>query len=54
MPGLAGLPCVSLPDGPRSTYRLRTEVLATLPRWPWMTAVITPLEPHPNDPGPDS
>lgn len=34
--------------------RLRTEVLSTLPMWPWMTAVITPLEPHPNDPGPAS
>ncbi|MEV5007338.1 muconolactone Delta-isomerase family protein [Streptomyces sp. NPDC093064] len=30
---------------------LRTEVLGTLPMWPWMTAVVTPLEPHPNDPG---
>ncbi|MER5473882.1 muconolactone Delta-isomerase family protein [Streptomyces sp. NPDC002935] len=30
---------------------LRTEVLGTLPLWPWMTAVVTPLEPHPNDPG---
>jgi DTW domain-containing protein YfiP len=25
VPGLAGLPCVSLPDGPRSDYRLRAE-----------------------------
>jgi len=25
VPGLAALPCVSLPEGPRSTYRLRTE-----------------------------
>ncbi|MFI9784411.1 muconolactone Delta-isomerase family protein [Kitasatospora sp. NPDC051984] len=31
--------------------RLRTDVLGTLPMWPWMTAVVTPLEPHPNDPG---
>ncbi|MEU6657578.1 muconolactone Delta-isomerase family protein [Streptomyces sp. NPDC046821] len=31
--------------------RLRTDVLGTLPLWPWMTAVVTPLEPHPNDPG---
>ncbi|MFJ9690588.1 muconolactone Delta-isomerase family protein [Kitasatospora sp. NPDC101183] len=31
--------------------RLRSEVLATLPLWPWMTATVTPLEPHPNDPG---
>ncbi|MFE6514902.1 muconolactone Delta-isomerase family protein [Streptomyces sp. NPDC057748] len=30
---------------------LRTDVLGTLPLWPWMTAVVTPLEPHPNDPG---
>jgi DTW domain-containing protein YfiP len=28
VPGLAGLPCVSLPPGPRSTYRLRTEAHA--------------------------
>ncbi|MFJ8624798.1 muconolactone Delta-isomerase family protein [Kitasatospora sp. NPDC093550] len=31
---------------------LRAEVLGSLPLWPWMTAVVTPLEPHPNDPGP--
>lgn len=31
---------------------LRASVLGTLPLWPWMEAVITPLEPHPNDPGP--
>ncbi|MER7738214.1 muconolactone Delta-isomerase family protein [Streptomyces sp. NPDC096538] len=30
---------------------LREEVLGTLPLWPWMTAVVTELEPHPNDPG---
>ncbi|MGW3917655.1 muconolactone Delta-isomerase family protein [Streptomyces sp. NPDC005070] len=30
---------------------LREEVLGSLPLWPWMTAVITPLESHPNDPG---
>ncbi|MEU3410294.1 muconolactone Delta-isomerase family protein [Streptomyces sp. NPDC006658] len=30
---------------------LREEVLASLPLWPWMTAVVTPLQPHPNDPG---
>ncbi|PJN25725.1 muconolactone Delta-isomerase family protein [Kitasatospora sp. CB02891] len=30
---------------------LRAEVIGTLPLWPWMTAVVTPLEPHPNDPG---
>ncbi|MFD0404784.1 muconolactone Delta-isomerase family protein [Kitasatospora sp. NPDC127116] len=33
--------------------QLRAEVLGSLPMWPWMTAVVTPLEPHPNDPGPD-
>ncbi|WP_030058016.1 MULTISPECIES: muconolactone Delta-isomerase family protein [Streptomyces] len=31
---------------------LRERVLGSLPLWPWMTAVVTPLEPHPNDPGP--
>ncbi|MFD9586228.1 muconolactone Delta-isomerase family protein [Streptomyces sp. NPDC059980] len=30
--------------------KLREEVLGTLPLWPWMTAVITPLQSHPNDP----
>ncbi|WP_055590840.1 muconolactone Delta-isomerase family protein [Peterkaempfera griseoplana] len=30
---------------------LRTEVLGTLPLWPWMTAVVTALQSHPNDPG---
>ncbi|MGW2689844.1 muconolactone Delta-isomerase family protein [Streptomyces sp. NPDC001414] len=30
---------------------LREKVLGSLPLWPWMTAVVTPLEPHPNDPG---
>ncbi|GGT03414.1 hypothetical protein GCM10010254_24680 [Streptomyces chromofuscus] len=30
---------------------LREEVLGSLPLWPWMTAVITPLQSHPNDPG---
>ncbi|MEV7215535.1 muconolactone Delta-isomerase family protein [Kitasatospora cineracea] len=34
--------------------RLYAEVLGTLPLWPWMTAVVTPLEPHPNDPGPNA
>ncbi|MFH9176683.1 muconolactone Delta-isomerase family protein [Streptomyces albogriseolus] len=29
---------------------LREEVLGTLPLWPWMTAVVTELETHPNDP----
>ncbi|MER5602271.1 muconolactone Delta-isomerase family protein [Streptomyces sp. NPDC002265] len=31
---------------------LREKVLGSLPLWPWMTAVITPLESHPNDPSP--
>ncbi len=31
---------------------LRENVLGTLPLWPWMTAEITALQPHPNDPGP--
>jgi muconolactone D-isomerase len=30
---------------------LREEVLGTLPLWPWMTAVVTPVQGHPNDPG---
>ncbi|MFJ7906884.1 muconolactone Delta-isomerase family protein [Kitasatospora sp. NPDC096204] len=30
---------------------LREKVLGTLPMWPWMTATVTALEPHPNDPG---
>lgn len=30
---------------------LRESVLGTLPLWPWMTAEITALRPHPNDPG---
>jgi muconolactone D-isomerase len=30
---------------------LRATVLGSLPLWPWMTAVVTALEPHPNDPG---
>ncbi|MGY5051271.1 muconolactone Delta-isomerase family protein [Streptomyces sp. 900105755] len=30
---------------------LREKVLGSLPLWPWMTAVVTPLKPHPNDPG---
>ncbi|MFD6310751.1 muconolactone Delta-isomerase family protein [Streptomyces nigra] len=30
---------------------LREKVLGSLPLWPWMTAVITPLQSHPNDPG---
>ncbi|MFC9057588.1 muconolactone Delta-isomerase family protein [Streptomyces sp. NPDC057074] len=31
---------------------LRSNVLGSLPLSPWMTAVVTPLQPHPNDPGP--
>ncbi|MFD7406019.1 muconolactone Delta-isomerase family protein [Streptomyces sp. NPDC059866] len=30
---------------------LRERVLGTLPLWPWMTAAVTELQPHPNDPG---
>ncbi|MDQ0841416.1 muconolactone Delta-isomerase family protein [Streptomyces sp. V1I6] len=30
---------------------LREKVLGTLPLWPWMTAAVTPLRSHPNDPG---
>ncbi|MCL7382596.1 muconolactone Delta-isomerase family protein [Streptomyces sp. 35G-GA-8] len=30
---------------------LRERVLGTLPLWPWMTAVVTAVQPHPNDPG---
>ncbi|MGW6961611.1 muconolactone Delta-isomerase family protein [Streptomyces chartreusis] len=30
---------------------LRERVLGNLPLWPWMTAVVTALQPHPNDPG---
>jgi muconolactone D-isomerase len=30
---------------------LHEKVLGTLPLHPWMTFTITPLEPHPNDPG---
>ncbi len=31
---------------------LREKVLGTLPMASWMTPVVTPLQPHPNDPGP--
>ncbi|MEW2512804.1 muconolactone Delta-isomerase family protein [Streptomyces sp. NPDC046870] len=30
---------------------LREKVLGSLPLWSWATAVITALQPHPNDPG---
>ncbi|QRP50852.1 hypothetical protein I6J71_18270 [Amycolatopsis sp. FDAARGOS 1241] len=30
---------------------LRRNVLGTLPLHDWMTLAVTPLEPHPNDPG---
>jgi muconolactone D-isomerase len=30
---------------------LHEKVLETLPLRPWMTLVVTPLDPHPNDPG---
>ena len=29
---------------------LRDKVLPSLPLWPWASAAITPLQPHPNDP----
>jgi muconolactone D-isomerase len=29
-------------------------VLGTLPLRPWMSLTVTPLEPHPNDPGPSA
>ena len=32
---------------------LHADVLDTLPLRPWMSLTVTPLEPHPNDPGPD-
>lgn len=32
--------------------KLHTDVLDTLPLHPWMSYVITALQPHPNDPGP--
>ncbi|WP_413114925.1 muconolactone Delta-isomerase family protein [Streptomyces sp. CY1] len=35
-----------------SEAELRAKVLGTLPLWPWMTAVVTAVQPHPNDPGP--
>ena len=31
---------------------LHADVLDTLPLRPWMSLTVTPLEPHPNDPGP--
>ncbi|MGW2823507.1 muconolactone Delta-isomerase family protein [Streptomyces sp. NPDC001443] len=31
---------------------LLEKVLGTLPLRPWMTLLVTALEPHPNDPGP--
>ena len=30
---------------------LKENVLGTLPLRPWMSLSVTPLEPHPNDPG---
>ncbi|MEU8486985.1 muconolactone Delta-isomerase family protein [Streptomyces sp. NPDC048641] len=30
---------------------LHEKVLGTLPLSPWMSFTVTPLEPHPNDPG---
>jgi muconolactone D-isomerase len=34
-----------------SEEELHEKVLGTLPLRPWMTLTVTPLEPHPNDPG---
>jgi muconolactone D-isomerase len=31
---------------------LQAKVLGTLPLRPWMSIAVTPLRPHPNDPGP--
>lgn len=31
--------------------RLWSEVLGTLPLFPWMTVSVTPVASHPNDPG---
>ncbi|MEU5279970.1 muconolactone Delta-isomerase family protein [Streptomyces asoensis] len=31
---------------------LHEKVLGTLPLRPWMSLTVTPLQPHPNDPGP--
>ena len=31
---------------------LNEKVIGTLPLRPWMTPVVTALQPHPNDPGP--
>ncbi|MFE5050248.1 muconolactone Delta-isomerase family protein [Streptomyces sp. NPDC056637] len=33
---------------------LLESVLGSLPLWPWMTALVTALQSHPNDPGPTS
>lgn len=30
---------------------LYERVLGTLPLWPWMAAVVTAVQSHPNDPG---
>ncbi|MET9473647.1 MULTISPECIES: muconolactone Delta-isomerase family protein [unclassified Streptomyces] len=30
---------------------LYEKVLGTLPLWPWMAAVVTAVQSHPNDPG---
>lgn len=34
-----------------SEAELHEKVLGTLPLSPWMTMQVTPLAPHPNDPG---
>ncbi|WP_431954965.1 muconolactone Delta-isomerase family protein [Actinacidiphila sp. bgisy167] len=31
--------------------QLYEEVLGTLPLWPWMSAAVTAVQSHPNDPG---
>lgn len=33
---------------------LRSNVLGTLPLFPWMTATVTAIASHPNDPGKDA
>jgi muconolactone D-isomerase len=33
---------------------LRSDVIGTLPLFPWMTATVTAVASHPNDPGKDA
>jgi muconolactone D-isomerase len=49
---LAGEPRVVGVWRARDEAELREKVLASLPLWPWVTAVITSLLAHPSDPGP--